>query len=234
MGEAVLSNAEVYEKVTMNKEQMKNYNLEYEATIKDEYDKRNINIDDYELLQLKDIDGIEPANAYILPKLQKLSETDVLNKKIPKGRPIISTCNSLYRKMDKFVADYMVPFVNKDFIPDFLRDTPHLLCIINEINDEYGGLLPLDSKIQTQDLEGMYPSFKVVMILDAWMRIWSEEIMTIPAHTLCRFLKLVLTHNLIEFNGSLRLQLDGLGQGLVSSPPASNGVMKFEIKRINE
>jgi hypothetical protein len=66
-----------------------------------------------------------------------------------------------------------------------------------------------------------------------WFKTWTGDITRIPPATLCRFLKLVLTSNLIEFNGYIKLQMDGMGMGLVLCPQASNGVMKFIVANIN-
>lgn len=70
------------------------------------------------------------------------------------------------------------------------------------------------------------------MCLEAWKEIWSENVTRISPETLCLFLKLILTHNVIQFNGKLVLQVDGLGMGVVLCPPASNGVMKIQLQRI--
>ena len=67
-------------------------------------------------------------------------------------------------------------------------------------NQHFDNNLPTETHIQTQDVEGMYLSIKVDMCLEAWEKIWTENMMHIPPDTLCLFLKLVLTHNLNNLN----------------------------------
>jgi hypothetical protein len=234
MGDNILKDTSVYKPIDVSKDAiMKEFYCDYENIVGEEFNHGNLCKEDFESLSHKDLDGCEPATMYVLPKLHKLSEKEVEDKKIPSGRPIVSTVNSMYRKMDKFLADHMTPFINSTEIPDYLQDTPDLLRKIDEVNNSFDDNIPSSFSIQTQDVQSMYPSIKNDACIDAWFAIWSSTPMTVPPQTLCRFLKLVLTHNLIDFNNSLHLQINGLGMGFILSPPASNGVMKFVVCRIN-
>ena len=230
MGEKALSDTSQYEKVFQSeKDTINKLNEEYELVLKDELAKSNISKDLYEYLTHPDLDGIGPAPAYFLPKIHKLTQAQIDQLMIPKGRSILPTNNSLLRKLDNFVSKEMTPFINDNYIPDFLKDTPHLL---EQLNDDFDNNIPSNIRIQTSDVVVMYPNIKICMILEAWKKIWSSNPTTVPCKTLCQFLELVLSRNLIEFNGQLYRQIDGLGQGLVLSLPASNGVMLFESIKI--
>lgn len=219
--------------MTESKEKIiKNFSVEYETFLKQQLDFGSITKEDYERLHHVDLDGLEPATTYVLLKIHKLSEKNVLEKKIPKGRPIVSTLNSIYRKMDYFITVFMKPYINRAYITDYIQDTPELLRKIESINHVSNNNLPNSTLLQTQDIEGMYPNIKIEMCVEAWRKIWSNDITRIPVETLCLFLRLVLTHNLIEFNSKLYLQIEGFAMGAVFCPLGANGVMKFVIENI--
>lgn len=235
MGNKILNEVSTYEVILEDKDILINRIYgEYELEIKQQLDLGNITIEDWNFLHHEDTDGIQLATVYILPKLHKLSEKQVDDKVIPKGRPIVSTTNALYRKMDNFVASFMAPYINTAKIPDFIQDTPDLLRKVEGINEEFVNNIPSSLLLQTQDVEAMYPSIDVDECVNAWIQIWTEEISTVPPDVLGRFLKLVLTNNYLEFNGIIHRQLNGLGMGQVSAPPASQGIMKVKTKQIKD
>jgi hypothetical protein len=235
MGEEMFNDVSTYEKLNFDKEALiSQIYAKYEGEIKEQLDLGNITIEDWTYLHHEDTDGIKLAIVYILPKIHKLSENQVNEKIIPKGRPIVSTTNAPYRKMDNLVASYMMPYINKEKIQDFIQDTPDLLRKIEEINDENQNDLPSSTKLQTQDVQSMYPSIDVDECVEAWIQIWTEEGTRIAPETLGLFLKYVLRNNYLEFNDGIWLQLKGLGMGQVCAPPASQGVMKVKTKQIEE
>jgi hypothetical protein len=177
MGNQILNDVNAYEVISGKKEDIITgiYNS-YEEVIKEQLDLGNITIEDWNYLHQEDMDGIQLATVYVLPKLHKQVE----DKVIPKGRPIVSTTDAPHRKIDNFVASFMSPFINRERIPNFIQNTPDLLRQVKKVNTEYENNLPPSALLQTQDVQAMYLSIYVDECVEIWLQIWSEEGTHIP------------------------------------------------------
>lgn len=104
---------------------------------------------------------------YIFPKIHK-------NSINPSGRPIISGIGSISDNASKLVYEFLRPHVTS--LPSYVRDTVHLLQIIDELN------IPDHALPVTIDVETLYSSIPHEKGLAAINHVLQQNTATDPVY----------------------------------------------------
>lgn len=125
------------------------------------------------------------------------------------GRPIIAQTGSIWKVLDKFLADLTAPLL--PFVPGSLIDTTHLLQEIEKIGTHQGGI-PAGATLFSADVEALYPSMPWEETLESTTRFYAEKLdflknkakldgtLPPPEPWLFRqILKLILENNIFHF-----------------------------------
>jgi hypothetical protein len=145
----------------------------------------------------------KPARFYLLPKIHK----NVID---PPGRPIAASNGHPTERISQYLDEILKEHITD--IPSYIKDTNHFLQICHSTT------LPDNAKIATFDVTGLYtniPHDEGVMALEEFMMLYTTRKRVNMIRDLTR---LVLTNNIIEFNGRLFIQLSGTSMGSKFAP----------------
>lgn len=146
---------------------------------------------------------------YALPKLHK----DIRK---PSGRPIISGNGSLTEKLSQYIDGHLRPYVLS--IPSYVKDTMHLLQIIDSIH------VPPKSLLMALDVEALYSSIPPDKGLACIRYVLSRDahLSDGKRHFLIDALDFILHHNYFMFNSDFFLQVQGVAMGTSCAPSYPN------------
>ena len=152
---------------------------------------------------------------YLLPKIHK----DSLN---PPGRPIFSGSGGSTERISQLVDHFIGNIVPTS--QSYIRDSTHLINILNEISLQPGMLLC------TLDITSLYTNIPHNEGIEAIKKMPDNK----PYNSyIIELLELVLTNNHFEFNGKYYHQLSGTAMGTKLAPSYANLFMStFEDKYV--
>ena len=175
---------------------------------------------------LLDEKNVKTHTFYHLPKVHK----NAIN---PPGRPIVSGVGGPTEKLSKLADHWIQPVVQR--LPSYLKDTTHLLRVLQEWNTSLQPLLN-DALIVTIDVVALYPS-----IPHAEVATSLTDMLQDPAHpktdgpplqTLLEIVEHVLTNNVFKFDGQLYRQVQGTAMGTPMAPSVANVFMGWLEQRL--
>ena len=179
-------------------------------------------ISDKQYAYLKPPENPRPHRFYMLPKIHKSKETWTIPDKMPKGRPIVSDCNS----ESEHVAEYIDEFIKHEATlhPAYLKNTEDFIDKIRSIEE-----LPDDFILITMDVESMYTNIDHEKGLEAIRERMQHLSETHRYTAVLELLELSLKNNDFEFNGDVYLQILGTSMGKKWAPHYADIYMaKFE------
>ena len=144
---------------------------------------------------------------YLLPKIHK-------NILPPPGRPIISGNGCPTERISQFV-DFFIRDLSK-LGKSFVRDTTHLLQLVNKIH-----CTPSETLLVTLDVTGLYtniPNSEGIRSVHTALNKYRLAGVNPSNASILRLLRMVLTMNNFEFNGSNYLQVGGTAMGTKTAP----------------
>lgn len=151
-----------------------------------------------------------PRRFYMLPKIHKPPNEWTIPNKMPKGRPIISDCNSVSEKIAEYIDSFLKSKASEH--PSYIKDT---YDFINKIKDS---TIPTNSLFITLDVESMYTNIlheKGLESVKETFKSWSNS----PIYkAVIELLELCLNSNDFEFDGNWFLQNSGTTMGTKWSP----------------
>ena len=164
-----------------------------------------------------------PARLYGNPKVHKPIREDI---GIPPLREIVSCAGSNTEGLGKIVDSYTRPV--DEACPSFIQDTPHLLRLIEEINNE--GPQPGGTYIFSLDVVALYPSVPT----SRGPAVLKERLLKakMPAKLvdwITRSTQALLESNTFEYDSNLFTQRDGCGIGQANSCSYS-GIYMAEVE----
>ena len=128
-------------------------------------------------------------------------------------RLLTTGCNTAIENLCSFIEAHTYPLAEN--IPSRIRDTNHLLEIIDDINETP---LPEDAMLVSFDIVNMFPSISneqgIACVKKALATRKSKKP---PSECILEALKISLTCNNSQFNGQHLLQTDGTAQGAKNS-----------------
>ena len=146
---------------------------------------------------------------YYLPKIHK----DPVH---PPGRPIISGIDSISSRAGKYIDGFLQPLVRA--LPAFIRDSKHVINIMNNIPHEEGLWLV------TADVTSLY-----TIIPHDWgissVKYFLERdsaLLEIQQRFIMDLLQFATTHNFFWFGGKYFLQKRGVAMGAKFAPSLAN------------
>ena len=152
---------------------------------------------------------------YLLPKIHK-------NPKNPLGRPTVFGNGGPTERISQFVDHFIGPLV--PFSQSFIRDSTHLINILNELTLQPGMLLC------TWYITSLYTNIphnegiKAIKEILAIHRTPSN----LPHNSyIIELLDVVLTNNHFEFDGTLYHQVSGTAMGTKLAPSYANLLTKL-------
>ena len=164
-----------------------------------------------------------PAKFYCIPKVHK----DHTPPQTPPVRPIISGTGSITENLGIFVEHHVKVLATKH--QSYLQDTPHLLRIIEKLND--GKRLPENTILATCDIVGAYQNIPHDDGLDCFEEILEERLnKEIPSSFIKKLMELIQKENIFEFHDALWKQTIGTAMG---SHPAPSYANMYLSKRID-
>ncbi len=164
----------------------------------------------------------QPRRFYLLPKIHKEVWPD---PEMPPGRPIVSDVRSVSRPCASFIEHFLAPIAQS--APSYLRDSQHLLALLQD------STLDEQSMFFTMDVANLYTNIPIEEGLQAVSQAFFEhKDRRRPDLTLLSMLRLLLTHNSFEFNGSSFLQLRGTPMGGAYSGSLANIYMAAWEKKL--
>jgi hypothetical protein len=156
-----------------------------------------------------------PSKPYALPKDHKPGQL--------KGRPIISTCNSVVRPLAQLLADILYPLIPK-FVPAHLDSTKQFVQIVKGLpcgpQYSFGSLdvVNLYGSIPLEDGNGVLGL--VTFLCDFFSAHKMESIFPIlSTEDFKTLIKMCLYEDRYLFNGECRKQMDGIAMGNCAAPP---------------
>ena len=169
-----------------------------------------------------------PAKFYCIFKVHK----NHVPPETPPVRPIISGSGSITENVGVFIEHHIKEISSKH--KSYLKDTPHLLRIIDKINK--GPTLPENSILSTTDIIGAYQNIPQNDGLECLQEVLEErQIKEIPSSYLVKLMELVQKHNLFIFHDSLWKQIIGTAMGIHPAPSYANIYLANRIdKKIEE
>ena len=149
-------------------------------------------------------------------KLHKLSESEIMNKKIPPMRLVSSARDGPLYRMEKWISPYLTSLSQEYLQDEYLRDTPHLtdnLPSVSEIlqNDSQD----TDYNLFTLDVVQLYPSINPELCKLA-IKTAMESSLCLDTNlktAISAMLDLILSHSYIKYgNKDYRIK-DGIPTG---------------------
>jgi hypothetical protein len=145
----------------------------------------------------------KPARFYLLPKVHKPG--------VP-GRPVVSCCGALTENLSEIVDHIVKPYITA--VTSYLKDTNDFLSKIRSLDT-----LPPDSMLVSLDVVNLYPSIPHEDGLSALSAFLLQQGMPSQMCTdLCEMARFVLTHNVLEFDSRIYLQVSGTAIGTRLAP----------------
>ena len=168
-----------------------------------------------------------PAKFYCTYKVHKDHEPG----KAPPERPIISASGSCLENIGKYVQHHINDFGSLH--ETFLKDTPHFLNFINEINQNQS--FPENTFLVTMDVSSLYTNIPHKEGINSLRESFFEQNeasdnSNFHKEFVLRLLEILLRNNIFEFNGKLFRQLIGAAMG---SSPIPNYANNFMAKHID-
>ena len=152
---------------------------------------------------------------YTLPKIHKDPEKWTVPYIIPKGRPIVSDCNSETCRTAEFIEHHLHPLSIRH--PSYLKDTSHFIKIINNLK------IPINSYLFTIDINSLYTNISTEAGLKAVKHMFKKyPDKARPEKVLLQLLEINLTRNDFEFNNEYFLQIKGTAMGKRFAPSYAN------------
>ncbi len=143
----------------------------------------------------------------------------------PPCRPIVSGNNSPSERISAFVDWFLKPVLPK--IPSFIKDTTHFLKLIEDLGD-----IPENCFMATLDVSALYtniPQHEGIQACREALDITRDHEVPPLNSSLEHLLKLVLSTNNFEFDGTHYTQISGTAMGTKVAPSYANIFMaKFE------
>ena len=167
---------------------------------------------------------VRPQQFYHLPKIHKTLDN-------PPGRPIISGVGGPTEKLSKLVDHWLIDLVTE--LPSYVKDSTHMLNIIQEWNLLHGPLPP-NTRIVTIDVVGLFTNIPhsdmelaVRYFLDRSPRS------DIPASSkILDAMNHILKNNTFVFESSVFKQVHGTAMGTPMAPSIANLFMGWLEERI--
>jgi len=151
-----------------------------------------------------------PRRFYMLPKIHKPPGEWTIPNKMPKGRPIISDCNSVSEKVAEYIDSFLKTKASEH--PSYVKDT---YDFINKIKHSS---IPSSALFITLDVESMYTNILhkngLESVKEAF-KSWSNQPMY---QGVIELLELCLNSNDFEFDGNWFIQNSGTTMGTKWSP----------------
>ena len=165
----------------------------------------------------------KPAKFYETFKVHKKHEPG----ETPPERPIISGSGSFTENIGKFAESHL-----KDLAcdhPMYLKDTPHLLRQLEELNNS-GQPLEDDTLLVTIDVSAMYSNIPQDEALQACKdKLDRRADQSVPSNFIIRLMEIILKNNIFEFNKELFLQIIGIAMGSKPSVSIANIFMSEKV-----
>ena len=183
------------------------------------FDRQDPYITESEMTALQNVEA-SGSNIYFLPKIHKNKRPDTDTFA---GRPIVATHSATVHLIDKFLTNLTSPLLK--LIPGSLLDTTDLL---NKLPSE---TLPLNSRIITSDVTGLYPSIPISIGVEATTQFYKDHLLEltnifksqnkktpIPSNYFRILLEWVLSNSFINFkNRRYFHQTKGTAMGMCIS-----------------
>ena len=162
------------------------------------------------------------AQLYLLPKIHK-------GTKPPPGRPVVSANECPTERISELVDHFLKPDIRR--IRSYIKDTTHFLQQLSRIEG-----LPENTIIATLDVTALYtniPNDEALQSVREHLERYRPMARTPKNESLCELLKMVLTMNNFQFNGTNYLQVGGTAMGTRVAPSLANIFMAdFEDKHV--
>ena len=121
-----------------------------------------------------------------------------IHKPAPVGRPIISGCDGPTEKLSSFVDKILQPIAQQQ--ESYLKDTTHFINFLEKTK------VPEDTILVSMDATSLYTNIPqeegIHIVCKAYDAFYKTE-PPIPTHLLQRALRLILTENFFQFNGTV-------------------------------
>ena len=206
-----LNNNEVY--VETAPIRLKEINKEIDNTIRN-YGARGL-IEDEICAKLTNNRAQIPA-FYILPKIHKEGNP---------GRPIVSGINCPTERISLYVDQTIRPYVKQ--IPSYIKDTNHLLQMLEEVDIEEGDMLC------TLDVSSLYTNIPHIEGLQALRKTLDYNHQeNPPSWVITRLADIVLRNNIMQFGGNTYMQIQGTAMGTRMAPSYANIFMAEHEKQL--
>ena len=157
----------------------------------------------------------KPRRYYMLPKIHKSKDKWTIPGKMPPGRPIISDCGSESYPVSEYIDHFLLPASTSH--PSYLKDTPHFLDTIQQIQ------IPEEALLITIDVDGLYTNINnedgLQAVSDSLAKLPDPSR---PTKAILELLKLSLQNNDFIFNGQWYLQTFGVAMGKRFAPAYAN------------
>lgn len=153
---------------------------------------------------------------FIINKSAQPGKNSTLYKTHKAGTPVrllTTGCNTAIENLAIFVEKHCQPLAEK--IPTRIKDTQHLLKIIDELNSKE---LPSDAILVSFDIVNMFPSIDNKMGISAVQKaLETREDKTPSTQCILEALEICLTHNNSMFDGKHLIQTNGTAMGAANS-----------------
>lgn len=147
---------------------------------------------------------------YLLPKIHK-DKSKWPSSKMPEGRPIVSNCCSLTRRVSNFIDHHIKPLATKH--PSYLKDSYDFAEKIRNFTVNNDWLLV------TGDITALYTNMKPDRVIEVVEReMLKNPDINRPDSEILQLLKLTLNNNTFSFNNKSYLQVQGNAMGTPDSP----------------
>ncbi|XP_075462091.1 protein-arginine deiminase type-2 isoform X2 [Ascaphus truei] len=160
-------------------------------------------------LEFLDIEQPRIPIFYFIPKIHK----DLWN---PPGRPIISGIKSMTSNLSQFIDSALQKYVSQ--IPSYLRDTTHVLNIVNDLKWE-------DHFIWvTCDVTSLYTVINHDQGVEAIRRVLEQDdsLESGFREFIIEGIRYILTHNFFNYDNEYYLQVCGTAMGTRFAPSYAN------------
>ena len=168
--------------------------------------------------------------------IEQQNPKDWLEKEGYPIRGIISGRGSPTERLGGLVEHFLQPGMSS--LPSFLKDTKHVLQIIEDINEKIDrGEFTLEGVgLITLDVEKMYNTMTEELALagtKSYLERVSQEIDVHP-DSILKGLDICLKNNFFQFKDKIFQQISGVGTGLKLAPPyACLGMGEYETQAFN-
>ena len=160
----------------------------------------------------------------MLPKIHKPPSEWTIPNKMPKGRPIISDCNSISEKVAEYIDNHLKLKASQH--PSYIKNTYDFIDKIKDV------LIPPNSLLITLDVESMYTNILHEKGLESITERFKSSYLD---ENILELLELCLNSNDFEFYGKWFLQNSGTTMGTKWSPHYADIFMAyFEEKALEK